>query len=358
MNSTLCNKEALVSIIIPNINGEKILPLCLDSLLNQSFKNFEVIVIDNRSRDSSYRICEEYKLKGLKISFVKLNRNYGYSAAITLGAILSKSKYILATNNDIIFDKSFLEIIINKIENIRKIRSNIVAASPVIYHFPDTNTIFYAGGVLSFISGHYMYYNRDVSQVVRELKGIKYTFFPSGAAALIDREIFVKMGGYDPIYFAGVEEMDFGLQLYRNGFKAVIITDAKVFHLESATFGSRSLIHNYHKLFLSLRNLLIYYFKNYDAIRLVIAFISHIIISTTLIIYSILKRDPNIVAAVRKAYTFFIRNDLKRIKKRRSRIINKNYKMTKILKLAKHYGIYIELKYIFPTIIKRYFFYV
>ncbi|WP_300887469.1 glycosyltransferase, partial [uncultured Clostridium sp.] len=68
--------EKLVSIAIVNWNGEKYLYKCIKSLLNQNYKNIEIIVIDNDSTDNSVKIIEENFLDSIKLF---RNKNTGYA---------------------------------------------------------------------------------------------------------------------------------------------------------------------------------------------------------------------------------------------------------------------------------------
>lgn len=78
----------LISVIIPVYNGEKYLAKCLDSILNQTYKHFEIIIVDNNSQDNSYQLAMDYALKDerikvyhQKVSGVSHTRNYGVSVA-------------------------------------------------------------------------------------------------------------------------------------------------------------------------------------------------------------------------------------------------------------------------------------
>ena len=76
----------LVSIIIPVYNVEKFLPQCLDSVVNQSYKNIEVILLNDGSPDSSDTICRDYANLYHQINYIK-RENAGASAFKTIGDI-------------------------------------------------------------------------------------------------------------------------------------------------------------------------------------------------------------------------------------------------------------------------------
>ena len=87
------NSNPKISIIVPVYNVELFLPRCIDSILNQSFADFELLLIDDGSKDKSGAICDEYAEKDKRIKvFHKVNG--GVSSARNLGLEKSKGEYI------------------------------------------------------------------------------------------------------------------------------------------------------------------------------------------------------------------------------------------------------------------------
>lgn len=100
----------LVSIIVPVYNVEKYLSNCIDSLLKQSFKDFEVILIDDGSKDRSGKICDKYALKDSRIVVVH-KENEGQSVARNLGISLSRGQYLVFVDSDDFVLPHFLDIL-------------------------------------------------------------------------------------------------------------------------------------------------------------------------------------------------------------------------------------------------------
>ncbi|MGL4672698.1 glycosyltransferase family 2 protein, partial [Cetobacterium sp.] len=92
--------EVMLSIIVPVYNVESYLEKCLDSILNQSFKNFEVIVVDDFSTDRSRDILEIYKKQDTRIKTVYCTENKGQSYARNKGLDLAIGKYIGFVDSD------------------------------------------------------------------------------------------------------------------------------------------------------------------------------------------------------------------------------------------------------------------
>lgn len=111
-----------VSIIVPMYNSEKYIKRCIDSVLNQKYKNFEIIVINDGSTDNSLKICEEYCDSRLKI-FSK--KNEGVGIARNYGLDIADGDYILFIDSDDCIDNDYLSRLVecNNIYNADLIES-------------------------------------------------------------------------------------------------------------------------------------------------------------------------------------------------------------------------------------------
>ena len=96
-----------ISVIIPVYNGEKTLKQCLDSVLNQTYKDYEVIVVDNNSTDKTKQIIKEFQKKDKKIRYV-LESKRGRGAARNTGIKKSNGKIIVMTDSDCIVPTNWI----------------------------------------------------------------------------------------------------------------------------------------------------------------------------------------------------------------------------------------------------------
>lgn len=94
-----------VSVIIPNYNGKRYLKECLDSMREQDFKDFEVVLVDNGSEDGSVSFVKEHYPE---VQVIALKENTGFCGAVNVGIKASLSAYVILLNNDTIADKSFV----------------------------------------------------------------------------------------------------------------------------------------------------------------------------------------------------------------------------------------------------------
>lgn len=101
----------MVSVIIPVYNVEKYLVECLDSIINQTYKDLEIIIIDDGSTDNSGIICDEYALKDNRVKVVH-KENSGQSAARNLGIEIARGEYLTFIDSDDYVELDFVEQLI------------------------------------------------------------------------------------------------------------------------------------------------------------------------------------------------------------------------------------------------------
>lgn len=123
-NNNMIKNNVLISIIIPTYNSERYLDECLNSIINQSYKNIELIIIDDGSVDNTINIINNYCLSDNRI-FVCTTSNNGVSCARNIGLEKAKGEYILfVDSDDYLKDNSVLETLVNNINNNDAIKFN------------------------------------------------------------------------------------------------------------------------------------------------------------------------------------------------------------------------------------------
>lgn len=104
-----------ISVIVPVYNVEKYLCSCIDSILAQTFTDFELLLIDDGSRDKSGEICDEYANKDCRVK-VFHKENGGVSSARNLGIDESKGEYLFFVDSDDIISSFYIEMFVNYIK--------------------------------------------------------------------------------------------------------------------------------------------------------------------------------------------------------------------------------------------------
>lgn len=246
-----------VSVIIVNHNGASLLEDCLTALTEQSYKDFEVILVDNGSKDDSVPIARE-RMQGIRV--ICLPANAGFAKANNLGIEAALGRYVVLLNNDTKADRNFLEELVRAAEQDERI--GMVA--PKILSFHDGHTIDSVGGLLLTRDG--IGQGRGRGEADRgQYDRAEEMLIPSACAALYRKSMLAEIGLFDDGFFAYCEDVDLGLRGVWAGWKTVSAPMALVFHKYSATTGSYSPL----KLFLVERNHYFVVLKNYPWIMLI-----------------------------------------------------------------------------------------
>ncbi len=163
----------LITVYITNYNYGKFVKKAIDSVLNQTFKNFELIIIDDGSKDKSAKIIKQFQNKSkIKVVFQK---NKGLIVSNNLALRMSKAKYIMRLDSDDWLDPHALEIMFNILERNKKI--SLV--------FPDYYEVDKNGKIIGQVRRH-------------DFKKVKLLDQPAhGACTMIRKENLLDIGGYD-----------------------------------------------------------------------------------------------------------------------------------------------------------------
>lgn len=245
-----------ISIIIPNYNGRNYISACLDSLFKQSLIPFEIIVVDNASKDESLKIVERYK----DVRLIKLDKNYGFSKAVNKGIKAAKGDYVVLLNNDTEVDKDWLLELVNCIEKDDKIFS----CSSKMLRYHERDKIDDAGDEYNILGWAY---KRGDGASIEKYNSNEPVFSSCAGAAIYRKKVFEEIGYFDENFFAYMEDVDVSYRAKIKGYKNVYCSRAIVYHIGSATSGSK---YNSFKVRLAARNNIYVVYKNMPFIQLVI----------------------------------------------------------------------------------------
>lgn len=247
-----------IGIIIVNYNGLKDTLDCLKSIFSQTFKNYDIYVVDNNSKDNID------KLKEYNIELIQLRKNVGFSAANNVGArkaISNNCNYLLFLNNDTILDKNCIE---NLVTNI----SENCVLSPIMFYFYNKNEIWYSGG-------HFNSYGIPIHNTTTDES---YNDFITGCCFLISSDLFLNVGFWDERYFLYWEDADYSKRLDNKGVSIKVIDSAILYHkVSKTTGGSRSPLMRYYQIRNKLLFLHDYSFGIRSKIRLYLTLLYNIV---------------------------------------------------------------------------------
>ena len=231
-----------VSIIIVNWNGIEHLPTCFDSLLAQTFSDFETIMVDNGSIDGSCALVREHYPW---VKLVELPQNSGFATGNNIGLQHAAGEYIVVLNNDTEAEPDWLQEMV-------RVADAHPAAGQVgcrICSFDDHDLIDSLGhGVCRDGMSRGRFRLARWSQV--EMAQVEEIFFGTACVSLYRRQALEQVGFFDDDIFAYAEDTDLGLRLRWGGWQALLATDATVYHKYSGTGG----VFSPFKLYLVERN--------------------------------------------------------------------------------------------------------
>lgn len=239
------------SVIILNWNGRHLLEECLASVLAQTFRDFETIVVDNGSTDGSIDFLKEGW--GGKIIILSLPSNTGFAGGNNAGIRAARGRFIILLNNDTAVDPGWLSSLHGAVS--RHLEAGMFTPKILNYYRRDeidnTGHLVYPDGLAR---GH----NRLETDDGR-FDSEEEAFYPSGCAGVYKKEMLDGIGLLDETFFAYGEDVDLGLRARWAGWKCYYVPDAVVYHKYSATTGEYSP----RKAFLVERNRIWILIKNF-----------------------------------------------------------------------------------------------
>jgi len=249
MDQNSTDEFSLVSVIIVNWNGAQFLNNCLSSLKAQTYKKFEIIVIDNGSNDGS---VDNLEINWPDIRIERLKKNRGFAAANNLGTRIGKGSWIALLNNDAFPSPEWLQNLINaskKYPEFSFFASRLVMANKTNY-IDGMGDIYHVSGI-AWRRGHGKL-DESHSQTAFEVFG------PCAAAAFYPRALFLQIGGFDEDFYCYHEDVDLSFRLRLQGHRCLYVPEAIVKHVGSGSSGADSDFVRYY----SHRNLVWTYIKN------------------------------------------------------------------------------------------------
>ncbi len=216
-----------ISILIVNYNGGALNASCLRYLDRQTMQDFEVILVNNSPEDTVFKslALPEYA------TVLEPGENLGYAGGNNLAAKHASGEWLALLNNDAFPDKDWLELLLKAAENHSDY--DFFTSHQVAY---DDPTIMDGTGDCYAVNGQP--WRRDYRVPVKHANNTSDEVFGfCGAAALIRRDDFNDVGGFDENFFCHVEDVDLSFRMRLKGKRCLHVSDAIVYHMGSATAG-------------------------------------------------------------------------------------------------------------------------
>ncbi|MGC8621966.1 MAG: glycosyltransferase family 2 protein, partial [Caldisphaera sp.] len=294
-----------VSVVCLNYQGKGIVEECLQSLLNNNYKNMEVIFIDNNSSDGSYEVSLKLLSNFNEKIIIRNHKNVGFTKGFNQGMRVASGEYILLLNNDVAIEKDAISNYIkffDKNKNVGLAEGRIINRIKDIYGYTSNPKIVNVFGTLHEQSGP----TPDGFQY----RMITRIFSPIGVWPMIRRDVYLKIGGYDEDFFMVEEIRDLAARVWLAGYEVGYVYDAIAYHIGRLT----SVKENYGEnladmlLFHATKNSLILFLKNYQLSTQVKYAGPFLLLKFFDFIFTLSVSDKNGVKMKVKAYYWVLKN--------------------------------------------------
>lgn len=228
--------KALVSILVLNHRGVEDTIECVRSVLKSTYKNIEVLILDNGSGIKEFTRLKS-ELTNPKVKVFRSKKNLGFTGGNNLLSKKTKGKFIVLLNNDTVVDKKWLTHLLKMFVAY----PNVAVVQPKIRYFYNKTYFDYAGAAGGFIDSFgYPFTRGRIFNSIEKDRGqynkITPIFWASGAACVIKKSIIKKVGGLFKLdFFNYMEEIDFCWRIHNKGYSVFYCPSALVFHKVAAT---------------------------------------------------------------------------------------------------------------------------
>ncbi len=244
-----------ISVVIPTWNGRALLDAALQSLERQTWKNFEIVVVDNGSTDGTR---EMLAARFPAVVQVRFPENRGFAVAVNAGVRAARGRYVALLNNDAEAESGWLEALVGVLEGRPEVGA--VASKMVSAARPDV--IDSAGGAMGLFAHDIGRGEPDAPPFDRG----REILCACGGAAAYRRELFEAVGLFDETFFAWFEDVELGIRAQLAGFRCWFEPTARVRHHAHASAGKLSIP----KTVFTVRNALLLFLQTMPMRRLLV----------------------------------------------------------------------------------------
>lgn len=224
-----------VSVIIPNKNLPDMLARCVDSVLNSTYENVELIIVENGSTDPATHALYGKLNAEKSATILEWTQPFNYAAVNNFAANHATGELLLFLNNDMeMIDSDWLESLVRY-----AVQPGVGAVGAKLL-FPD-DTIQHAGVVVGMggVAGHgQAYFPATSPGYHQKLLFTQNVAAVTGACLMVPRHVFDRVNGFDEGFVLAFNDVDLCLQILNAKYRIIWTPDAKLYHYESKTRGA------------------------------------------------------------------------------------------------------------------------
>ncbi|WP_197427934.1 glycosyltransferase family 2 protein [Halogeometricum sp. CBA1124] len=229
---------------------------CLDSLLDVSYPNVDVVLVDNGSTDGSGdRLEEEYP----SVDVVHTGENLGYAGGMNVGTreVLERGvDYVWQLNNDVVVpDESLLTDLVETMEA----NPNVGMLTPLVKEYPNTDTVWFWKGSLDWQTG-----NADHAAVPSSIpEGLVFNDYIPNCSLLFPADVLESVGLLPEDYFLYYDDVEHAVRIAAAGYDLATDTTTEIYHKESkSSKGELGAMYSYYRA----RNMVVFARKFRDRV--------------------------------------------------------------------------------------------
>ncbi len=210
-----------MAVLILNYNGASFLPACFESVLASDYPSFDVVLIDNHSSDGSVAWT---RAAHPDVHIIENLENMGFASAYDRAIRTLEYPLVVLLNNDTTVHPRWLTTLVDVLESDER----IAACGSRILMMHDPSILDHGGGLLTWIGS-----GLDVGKWSRNTQGASTpteTGFACGAALLVNREAYLRVGGFDTTYVMYHEDVDLCWRLRMAGYTIMQVPSSMVYH--------------------------------------------------------------------------------------------------------------------------------
>jgi GT2 family glycosyltransferase len=219
------SEEFYISIIISNFKDVESLSTCLESIKkNVPLNDVEVIVVDYGTPNIKDFIRKYFPF----VKLIQLKNDVGVPAQRNIGALISRGNYLFFLDNDTYVYAGCIENLVKVLER----NSTIAVAQPKTLILSNPRYFNTTGGFLNMVGEASLrgYLERDEGQY----QNLDEIFYAQNSGIIIRRDVFMKVGAYDPTYYFYYDETDLCFRVWLYGYQVVYVPSAVILHKVSS----------------------------------------------------------------------------------------------------------------------------
>ena len=217
------NRIPLVSIIIVNYNSGDLILDCVQSILESSYTNLEIILVDNASSDDSHKVCKE---KFQSVFLIENKQNLGYCEGNNVGIKNAKGEFVVILNPDTTVEPNWLNELLKAFQDLGD-----GLYQPKILALSDKKIIATTGNMIHIFGFGFA---RDRGEIDKNQRStIEQIGYASGTCLFTSTSVMKKIGLFDPFLFLYHDDLDLGWRAAQMGIKSFYVPKSVIYHAES-----------------------------------------------------------------------------------------------------------------------------